>query len=343
MRPPPADLLTTILKRVSRSFFLSLAILPRRLRSPMGLAYLLARAADTIADTRLVPRADRRKYLELLRGELRGDAGGRVREIAEALTGAQQNPAERELLARLEECLALFRGLDEGDRDRVRRLLLTLTQGMLMDLEIFPGEDEGRLAALETRMDLDRYTYFVAGCVGEFWTDMHLAHRPALAGWETETMRARGVRFGQGLQMTNVLRDLARDLRIGRCYLPRDELSALGTTPEALLEPAAITKVRPLLRDLLALTLRHYDEGWAYTLAVPRREWRLRLACAWPLLIGLRTLALVARADNLLDPGVTVKISRPAVYAIVLRSAALAWSNTALGAHAGRLRRRIPT
>ena len=53
------DLLGSLLRQVSRSFYLSLAVLPRSLREPIGLAYLLARAADTIADTRLIPRDDR--------------------------------------------------------------------------------------------------------------------------------------------------------------------------------------------------------------------------------------------------------------------------------------------
>ena len=96
--------------------------------------------------------------------------------------------------------------------------------------------------------------------------------------------------------------------------------------------------------DLLRATLAHYDEGWAYTQAVPRREWRLRLACAWPLLIGLRTLDLVARAENLLDPGAVPKISRRAVYAILAQSAARLISDAALDAyyHALRARVRLP-
>ena len=44
-------------------------------------------------------------------------------------------------------------------------------------------------------------------------------------------MRARGVRFGKALQMTNVLRDVPADLASGRCYLPAAELAALGLAP----------------------------------------------------------------------------------------------------------------
>jgi len=335
------DHLRAILKRVSRSFYLTLVVLPSSLRGPVGLAYLLARAADTIADTRIIPRADRLHYLDLFREELDLPAASRLLEIAQALTGPQPIAAERNLLLRLPECFRVFRGLPEEDRLRIRGLLLALTQGMQEDLHAFPGENQERFASLETRADLDRYTYYAAGCVGEFWTDMAMAHRPALRGWDASAMRARGKRFGQGLQMTNVLRDLPRDLRIGRCYLPRQDLLALGLTPADLLDPTAIERLRPLLRELLHLSLTHYAEGWAYILAIPLTEIRMRLACAWPLFIGLRTLDLVQEARDLLDPRVTVKISRSAVYAIMARSAALAWSDGGLDRYYRVLRDRI--
>jgi farnesyl-diphosphate farnesyltransferase len=141
--------------------------------------------------------------------------------------------------------------------------------------------------------------------------------------------------------MTNVLRDLAQDLRTGRCYLPRKDLAAAGLTPTDLLDPAAIARLRPVLREFLALTLANYEDAWAYTRAIPRREWRVRLACAWPMLIGLRTLERIGRAPHLLDPRVTVKISRPAVYGILLSSAMRVWSNTALHWLVQAARRRV--
>jgi farnesyl-diphosphate farnesyltransferase len=76
-------------------------------------------------------------------------------------------------------------------------------------------------------------------------------------------------------------------------------------------------------------------------LAIPRREVQMRLACAWPLLIGLRTLDLIARADNLLDPNASMKVSRTAVYGILLSSSVLALSNRGLRCYASHLGRRF--
>jgi farnesyl-diphosphate farnesyltransferase len=331
--------LPRILTRVSRSFALSLGILPRALRRPLGLAYLLARAADTIADTRIVPHMERLDHLDRLRADLEASVPRHLSTLASALTGPQRIPEERDLLLHLPVVFAVLADVPEDDRTRIRRVLHLLIHGMQADLRAFPGDDANGLGSLETREDLDRYTYYAAGCVGEFWTDMTLTHRPACRHWNPDAMRRRGVRFGQALQMTNVLRDLAQDLRIGRCYLPRQDLATLGLTPADLLHPAAIERLRPLLEDLLASAMDDYDAAWAYTRAIPRTEIRLRLACAWPMFIGLQTLDRIRLAKDLLDPTVTTKIPRVAVYRILAASSVTAWSDTRLARQYRALRR----
>jgi farnesyl-diphosphate farnesyltransferase len=201
----------------------------------------------------------------------------------------------------------------------------------------FPAEDAGVIGAFETRADLDRYTYMNAGCVGEFWTDAVMAHRPRCAGWDGARMRRLGAHFGQGLQLVNVLRDLPRDLQQGRCYLPRADLLAVGLTPEALTRPSAIDALRPLRQTLVDAARAGLLDGLSYTLAVPRREPQLRLASAWPLLIGLATLARLEVADDLLDPGVTIKVPRRELRRLLARSTVLVWTERGLCRLAGRL------
>jgi farnesyl-diphosphate farnesyltransferase len=330
------DLLGDVLRRTSRTFYLSLAILPRSLREPIGLAYLLARATDTVADTRLIARPERRAHLHTLREAYRGGPAD-VAAVARACAPHQSLGAERELLARVGEALARVDRLPAADRDAVRGVLATITEGQLFDLERFAGEDAATLTALDSLDELDHYTYLVAGCVGEFWTVMHVAHRPRLSGWDRGAMSARGVRFGKALQMTNVLRDVPADLRHGRCYVPARTLAAVGLTPADLLDPASTSRARPVLDRLLAAALGHYDEAWRYTLAIPRGEWRMRLACAWPLLIGLATLAAIAAHPAPLAGERPIKISRRAVRGILARTAVAVWSDAALRAEAARL------
>ena len=332
------DLVGDLLRRVSRSFYLSLAILPRSLREPIGLAYLLARASDTVADTRLLPRDDRLRHLATLRAAYAGAPGADPAALARACAPLQAHAAERDLLERVGEALARVDALPERDRQAVRSVLATITEGQRFDLERFPAEDAAGLTALDTLVELDRYTYLVAGCVGEFWTHLHVAHRPRLAGWDVAAMSASGVRFGKALQLTNVLRDVPADLRHGRCYLPARELAALGLQPRDLLDGTKTPAARPLLDRLLRDALEHYDAAWRYTLAIPRAEWRIRLACAWPLLIGLGTLAAITRHANPLAVEMPIKISRGAVRTILARSSLAVWSNTALRHEAVRLR-----
>src|SRR5439155_717355 len=166
------DLLGDLLRQVSRSFYLSLAILPRPLREPIGLAYLLARAADTVADTRLIVREERVRHVETLR-RASGGAAADVAAVARACAPRQAHAAERRLLEHVDEALARLEALPAADRAEVRAVVATLTTGMVFDLTRFPGEDAASLTALDTPDELDRYTYLVAGCVGPFWTALH--------------------------------------------------------------------------------------------------------------------------------------------------------------------------
>ncbi len=333
-------LLTELLKGVSRAFYLTLRVLPGGLREPIGLAYLLARAADTIADTRLLPPVERLKHLLAFRSQVEGPASARaLQEIASSLTEVQAMPDERALLESLPQAFALLEALPEADRRRARSIVVTLTRGMEFDLATFPPEDSGRVAALKDFSELEGYIYYVAGCVGEFWTEITMAHTPSLRHWDAARMSEIGVRFGKALQLTNVLRDVPKDLRIGRCYLPQSELTRLGMTPDDLLEPSNGARARPALVGGIKAALEHYLCAEEYLLAIPRRCARLRLAVAWPALIGLATLAKLARNEAWLNPEQPTKVSRGWVYRMMAVSMAAVCSNKMMREWIARLRR----
>lgn len=322
-----APSLNDLLRQTSRSFYLTLRVLPRAIRPQIGLAYLLARTTDTIADTEIVPVRQRLEALQKLRERILG-ASAATLNFGE-LARHQGLPAERMLLERVEEALAGLATFAEADVQRVRQVLATITSGQELDLQRFAGLAATGAArsiiALQTEAELDDYTYRVAGCVGEFWTQLCLAHvfsRGELSGNPELTgprFREQGVRFGQGLQLVNILRDLPADLRHGRCYLPADQLAGAGLTPVDLLDPAHETKFRPLYRRYLDQAEAHLAAGWNYTNTIPWAQARLRLACAWPILIGLETLQRL-RAEPVLDPTRRVKVSRAAVRRIILGS-----------------------
>ena len=305
---------------MSRSFYLTLRVLPGKVRGPIGLAYLLARTTDTIADTELVAPEQRLAALRALRERIQGRSEARL--DFGALARQQGARAEALLLERCEASLELLRSLPAADAQLVREVLDTITSGQELDLQRFAGASARSLVALRTDEELDDYTYRVAGCVGEFWTKMCRAHLYPRARVDDAFLLANGVRFGKGLQLVNILRDVATDLRNGRCYLPTERLAGAGLKPEDLLQPANEPRLRPLYHAYLDRADAHLVAGWAYTNALPRRCMRVRLACAWPILIGRETLKRL-RGGNALDPAQRIKVSRREVRRVVLRSVLL--------------------
>jgi len=332
---PPS--LIALLKRVSRSFFLSVRVLPEAVAAQIGLAYLLARAADTIADTDVLPPTVRLELLSELNDACAGDVAASAR-LSLALRKTLGDSAssvlpssERTLLSVLDECIDLLAQVSPSDRALIAKVLGQLVAGMQTDLRRFPAAGSvhraEQVVALQSLDELDEYTYFAAGCVGEFWTELCAAHLPGLEHLTEPSLQKRGVALGKALQLTNVVRDLAADLRIGRCYIPTSLLTKYGLSAGRLFAltaepPQSLAEARALRRltyDLLRLGIDRCDEAWPYVLAVPTHQVRLRLACAWPLLLALDTLTMLGEVGSpLLTPGQPVKVTRESVYALVL-------------------------
>lgn len=316
MPHPQSPLLTSLLRDVSRSFYLTMRVLPESIRPQISLAYLLARATDTIADTELIPVEDRLAALSSLRDRILGERTMPVNfgKLAER----QGDASERLLLERVEEALTVFGRFTYSDQQRIREVIDTITGGQELDLKRFCRRDDG-VQALATEEDLDAYTYAVAGCVGEFWTKICRAHLFPQSPLDDATLLQNGIRFGKGLQMVNILRDLPRDLRQGRCYVPSETLDEIGLRPGDLADCGMEASFRALYDGYLDRAHEHLAAGWEYTNTLPRRFVRLRLACAWPLLIGVHTIERLRR-EPILDPEVRVKVSRPWIYATMIRT-----------------------
>jgi len=312
---PESPLLTSLLRDVSRSFYLTMRVLPAAIRPQISLAYLLARATDTIADTNVIPLDDRLAALRMLRERILGE-----REIPVnfgRLAERQSTEAERVLLERVEEALAVLQRLTYSDQQRIREVIDTITSGQELDLKRFRREAPDQIIALKAESELDDYTYRVAGCVGEFWTKICRAHLFPNSPLDDASLIHNGIRFGKGLQLVNVLRDLPRDLQEGRCYLPEERLDAIGLRPEDLLDQQMESAFRALYHGYLDMAASYLNAGWAYTNSLPWRFVRLRLACAWPILIGHDTVGKL-RKTNILNPNIRVKTTRSEVYRIML-------------------------
>jgi len=324
MSHPPADSLNDLLRATSRSFYLTLRVLPAAVRPQIGLAYLLARTTDTIADTELVPLAQRLDALQQLRDRIlgRNSAPLNFGELARQ----QGSPAEKVLLEKVEAGLAALQNITAADQKLIRVVLDTITGGQELDLRRFgslgstePRPTHQQIIALATAAELDDYTYRVAGCVGEFWTKICRTHLFPHARLDEAQLIADGIRFGKGLQLVNILRDLPADLKNGRCYLPAQRLSELRLLPETLMSPANAAKFLPFYHEYLDKAEAHLAAGWRYTNTLPYGQVRVRLACAWPVLLGEKTI-IKLRVANIYELQQRVKVSRGEVRGILLRS-----------------------
>jgi farnesyl-diphosphate farnesyltransferase len=306
------NLRTAILRSVSRSFYLSIRFLPRQLREPIALAYLLARTTDTVADTTRVPGTVRMEALKMFSDGILGKASRKmvVNQVA-SFVPLQENAAERTLLDSLSDCLEWLEQIERADRDDIRAVLEKITHGQMLDLHRF--NDTTKVRALETAADLDEYTYLVAGCVGEFWTRLCFRHLQNFASLIQDEMLALGRRYGMGLQLINVLRDAGPDLRAGRCYFPNDELVAIGLSAAQILSES--DRLQPIYKRWMDKAQDGLACGMQYSRAIRNR--RVRAATVLPALIGARTLALLRQAGaSALHQ--TIKVPRREVRAIVV-------------------------
>jgi len=312
---PAGDLENMILRSVSRSFYLSIRFLPAQLRQPIALAYLLARATDTIADTTGISRLVRIETLKMLSNGIQGKASRDVVvDLIASFIPLQVNKNEQRLLESLPDCLDWLDQIEHADRNDIRIVLGKITRGQMLDLQRFDNPQEIR--ALSTAADLDEYTYLVAGCVGEFWTRLCFRHVRNFSSLSEDEMLALGKRYGMALQLINVLRDVGADLRAGRCYFPEFELTAAHlTTSQILSEPE---RFQPIYQAWIGKAKSGLECGVQYSRAIRNR--RVRAATVLPALIGARTLALLNEIGaSALQR--TVKVPRSEVRRMILRLA----------------------
>ena len=288
-----------LLQGVSRSFGLSIQLLPAGLRKPVGLAYLLARITDTVADTASETAARRLALLDSLKHaidcpqddpQLAQDLQAFSRQLSEA--------PEKALLERGQACLDALQQQPAADQVVIRQVLDAIIEGQRWDLRMLDDPQRG----VQTCAEVDRYTWQVAGSVGEFWTRMCELY---LRNWHTGTsaeLMQWGASYGKGLQRLNILRDAHHDLHAGRCYFPAEELQPLGLDRDGLCaavqrgDRATLQRLTPLLADWQRSTEALLHDGLRYSLALRGR--RLRLASVLPCLIGIRTLALLRQAST---------------------------------------------
>jgi farnesyl-diphosphate farnesyltransferase len=272
-------------------------LLPKAMREPVSLAYLLARASDTLADTEGLG-ADLRHEMLLGFGEILhgADRAAWLVKLSDEVIPCQHHQGEKSLLKMMDEVFAWFHDFkDAQGHAAILKVMDHILHGQMLDIERF---ELGQSTRLTQDAELEEYCFLVAGCVGEFWTELGYISLPGFSSIEAERLKSMGINYGKGLQLINILRDLPSDLKLGRCYLPGVDCS----DQDAMKAEAARWRAR---------ARAYLSDGQAYAKSLKFR--RTRAATALPGLIGESTLDLLDHASwEELEEG--VKVSRRDVY-----------------------------
>jgi farnesyl-diphosphate farnesyltransferase len=223
--------------------------------------------------------------------------------------------------------LAEYYALGPAACTAIRPWVQEMCQGMARYARIHSAAHPGRLVSLTSIEELDSYCYYVAGTVGHLLTELFSLHSPRVTPHHYQRLKALSTSFGLGLQLTNIIKDVADDRQRGWSFVPTQLCSLVGVTPEALLEPEHQRQARIVMDTLISKAKGHLNDALAYCTALPRSQYKIRLFCLTPLYFAVRTLALAERDPRLLDPTHKVKITRGEVYRTLCATYIVAPSN----------------
>jgi len=295
-----------ILPHVSRTFALTIPQLPAGLRSAVTNAYLLCRIADTIEDEPALSPPETLAFLQRFSAALSGGADPKLlaQEIGQHLS-VRTLATERDLVINMERVLRVLGALNAPQRAAIQRCVELMCRGMPR------FQFSASLQGLAASTDLDEYCYYVAGVVGEMLTDLFCDYSPVIAR-RRPALWAKAASFAQGLQMTNILKDVWEDRSRGACWLPQEVFSRYGVDLAKVSSEPFDPRFGEGVRELVGVAHAHLKNALDYTLLIPRHETGIRRFCLWA--IGLAVLTLRKIEDNpRFTAGVQVKVTRRAV------------------------------
>lgn len=300
-----------ILQGVSRTFALTIPQLPDPLYRVVGNAYLLCRIVDTIEDHKTLAAEDKREFAEQFPAVVAGiETASEFAKALQPLLLKETSHAERDLVANTATVIRITHSFNPRQRAALSRCVKIMAEGMAQ------YQQAETLNGLEDLADMDSYCYYVAGVVGEMLTELFCDYSEEINRHQTELLQL-AVSFGQGLQMTNILKDIWEDHQRGACWLPRDIFRRYNVDLRELAPGIKMEGFSEGLSYLIGVAGAHLANALRYTLMIPRHEKGIRRFCLWTLGMAVLTLRKI-NAHRDFSSGEEVKISRRSVKATVL-------------------------
>ena len=306
--------LRDLLRSASRTFAIGIEQLPGVLCDAGTVAYLLLRVSDYLEDNEDMGSETKVKLLNVWVEILQGNGGSE--ELTRHLQHVDTSNPDAVVAQHAGDILARLATLPQELQEIITDHVIHSTLGMARWVERGPEVND--------EADLDDYMFEVAGRVGYLLTH--------LFAWYSITIRNRKDKllplareFGLALQTVNVIRGLRKDYERGWVFVPKKYLAQVHLTEHELFQPenrAAAIQVLDMLADKAE---RHLHAALTCVKSLPPWQHRIRLACIFPLMFAIRTLAISRRNAQVFED--EAKISRDEVKQIVVDSKLWGWSN----------------
>jgi farnesyl-diphosphate farnesyltransferase len=273
-----------ILGSVSRTFALTIPLLPANIEKVVGNTYLLCRIVDTIEDAADLSVPTKQSLSALFLDVVLGKASvdNFVQPCLDALKH-YSNQDELDLIAHTPTVLRILHTCSNDDQQAVSRCVSIMSEGM----SFFHGKQNQ--SGLQDLPEFEQYCYVVAGVVGELLTTVFSKHSPAFKK-QIVGREDLAIAFGQALQMTNILKDSPEDKARGVSWKP----------------------VNVSDKELLKIAYQKLQDSLNYILLIPKQEQGMRRFCFLAFGLAVMTLSKIANRKQF-DSKDEAKLSRNTV------------------------------
>ncbi len=309
-----------LLEGVSRTFALTIPQLPAGLYSAVANAYLLCRIVDTVEDEVSLSVEQKEHFCSTFIEVVRTGKAAEIftRDLAPLLS-TQTIPAEHVLIQLTPRVIEITHSFAPEQIEALLGCVETMAKGM----PVYQGMDLH--SGLATMQDMNEYCYYVAGCVGEMLAKLFCHYSPEI-NQHREQLLELSVSFGQGLQMTNILKDIWDDAQRGVCWLPQDIFTETGFDLKELSTSTDSAEFRLGLEHLISIAQGHLQDALTYTQLLPSHETGMRNFCLWALGMAVLTLNEIKQHLDFKDSN-QVKITRKSVKQTIFTTRVIGRSN----------------
>lgn len=324
-----------MLPRVSRTFAPTIRMLPEALETPVTIAYLLCRIADTVEDNEKIQLNGKRELLDLFIRIF--EAGpSNLDDFIAAIAAFPTDTADDELVHHIRRVMNVFYTFPEKAQENIGFWVVEMSRGMR---KFAQASGLKKFAFLRSMKDLDEYMYYVAGTVGYLLTALFSSYSRKITPTLQNRMTKLAESFGKGLQLVNIIRDMTTDLRRGQSYIPQELLLKYQLDRKTIFEKQNAAQAEKLFNELIGRAVLHLDQALDYILLIPKEEKGIRLFCMLPVFWAMRTLQKIQENTLALLGREKVKVSRKMIKKEYYLALINAYSNRLTRWHYRRIKR----